>query len=985
MHSGVWYKRTQMTLNSIDWEEKIFIMENKVLKIIEIGKYIDDMINREEEDVTYLGNKKDEEKGDVMYVDVTYKDIYTISVNKDGKVRWKKVEALTKHLPMNTDGTNDLVKITTRLGRTATATKAKSFLTRVNNKIVPIRGDELKIGTRIPLMVQFPDLPCDEITYLDMSKYFSKREYIFGSEIEKARQCYVEAYQYGGIKKPWFTCNLGKKFTVPYSRGDSLKKVLDGGVQQVYKPGCVYPKKGKYMVAEIPDKLPLNREWGFFVGAYLAEGLSIGIYTCISNNDEAYMKCITDLMDKYNIGYHIVVQKNKIQKGWTSTDIRIHSVILAKFMKMVFKTGSDKKIIPDWVYMAPIEFIEGLLDGYYSGDGSVSKTSIMCSSVSEQMIDGLVLLLSKFNIICKKNKPTKIVKNNRSSKNIKQHYTISIRNDNMKRFHNNIRLTVDYKQVRLTELSNKTYNYGNGMYDIIPGNKFEGYIGDIHRNKIMDLINNGTGYVDYNRQHKNIRITQTEKKYLKKIIKSDVYHDSIVSIELIKPTHKYVYDLTVKDDLTFCSSTGVLFEDTFHHAGIGAAGTATLGVPRIREILHCTKNMKTPIMTIYLKKEYRQNEDIATKIASSIKNITLGDIKNKIKVYYNPDPKKGRKFMEKDNVYNIFHSYNPGKHSCQNNINNLPWLARVILDKEKMLEKDITLMDIKVMFCKEWGKRHGNLRGMKRNKKKIIEKITHCAIISNNENDKEPIIHIRFDMTDYNYNTIVNFVDMFIDNFKLKGLVGVTNADTYESLYIDYDNDNQKFTKSNQQVIYTAGINMTGIRYINGIDLNRTLCNDVRDVYNKFGIDAARTLLLKELDTVFKESNINYQHLYILVDLMTHTGGLTSIDRHGLNVLDKDPLARASFEKPVEQLLNAAVFSEVDYMNSVSSRIMAGLVVRGGTGLCETALDIDMLEQSEYSLEEEEAVYTKTFSDLTTNNIMTDILNKKDVDAFIPV
>ena len=50
MHNVVWYhqKSTQMTLNSIDWEEKIFILEDNELKIIEIGKYIDAAIKKKD-------------------------------------------------------------------------------------------------------------------------------------------------------------------------------------------------------------------------------------------------------------------------------------------------------------------------------------------------------------------------------------------------------------------------------------------------------------------------------------------------------------------------------------------------------------------------------------------------------------------------------------------------------------------------------------------------------------------------------------------------------------------------------------------------------------------------------------------------------------------------------------------------------------------------------------------------------------------------
>ena len=89
------------------------------------------MILRKDSKIQYLGNDKDNEKGDVFYIDTKHENIKTISVNENGKLEWNKVSALTKHLPINTDGSNDLIKITTMSGKTLTATKAKSFLTLI--------------------------------------------------------------------------------------------------------------------------------------------------------------------------------------------------------------------------------------------------------------------------------------------------------------------------------------------------------------------------------------------------------------------------------------------------------------------------------------------------------------------------------------------------------------------------------------------------------------------------------------------------------------------------------------------------------------------------------------------------------------------------------------------------------------------------------------------------------------------------------------
>jgi len=56
----------------------------------------------------------------------------------------------------------------------------------------------------------------------------------------------------------------------------------------------------------------------------------------------------------------------------------------------------------------------------------------------------------------------------------------------------------------------------------------------------------------------------------------------------------------------------------------------------------------------------------------------------------------------------------------------------------------------------------------------------------------------------------------------------------------------------------------------------------------------------------------------------------------------------------------------------------------GGTGLCDIGLDIEMLEKSEY-IEDIEHKYQKTFNELIENTIQSDILEKEELEAFIPI
>jgi DNA-directed RNA polymerase II subunit RPB1 len=391
-------------------------------------------------------------------------------------------------------------------------------------------------------------------------------------------------------------------------------------------------------------------------------------------------------------------------------------------------------------------------------------------------------------------------------------------------------------------------------------------------------------------------------------------------------------------------------------------------------------------MNIYLKELHRHNQEMANKLESYIKYTVMSDVTQQMEIYYDPMPYAKNGFMEKDNVHNLFYSQSSSRNACQTDINNLPWLIRLSLNREKMMNKEISLMDVKSKFCNNWEKSFNYMKGVKKEERLLLEKITQCAILSNNDQDTVPIIHIRLDITEFDFETLTNFLDTIVSKFKLKGLDDITDIKGIANdRLVTFDRNNGEVKNENQFVIYTEGINLLDIRMINGIDLTRTTCNNVADVYEAFGIEAARAVLLQEFVKVIEGAGnkVNYQHLSILVDLMTNNGSIVSVDRHGMNKLDTDPLARASFERMVDQFITAAVFGEKDRMESVSSRIMTGQVIKGGTGLCNVLLNTDLLENSEY-VEAYDKPREKTFNELSTNPLMDDLFHKHKKGIFVP-
>ena len=113
------------------------------------------------------------------------------STNEDGNMNWYKIEAVTRHLPVG-----KLVKVVTQSGRSVMATQSKSFLVWNGTKFEGVLGADVKVGDIMPTTSVLRK-PVNEQKYFDMETIFLKNEYLYTSEIVKAR-----VYRFSG-KKGW--------------------------------------------------------------------------------------------------------------------------------------------------------------------------------------------------------------------------------------------------------------------------------------------------------------------------------------------------------------------------------------------------------------------------------------------------------------------------------------------------------------------------------------------------------------------------------------------------------------------------------------------------------------------------------------------------------------------------------------------------------------------------------------------------------------
>jgi DNA-directed RNA polymerase II subunit RPB1 len=428
--------------------------------------------------------------------------------------------------------------------------------------------------------------------------------------------------------------------------------------------------------------------------------------------------------------------------------------------------------------------------------------------------------------------------------------------------------------------------------------------------------------------------------------------------------------------------TSQLTLNTKHSAGAAGKGSANMGVSRILELLHYSKNIKTPQMTVYFKEPYASDRSGLNKIVSYFKHLSIRQLISSAEIYYDLGTNDIlSKKIRADNTTGPFYVNN-----MKAEISSMPFVFRIKFDIEKMLDKETTLLDIKTKFISHWYKNYTNLKNLKKNEKEVISRISRCAILSNSVTEKEQIIHIRFSMSSFSYNIVTEFLRMVFDDITLKGIENIDNIDVSHELKMQFDKDTGAAVSGKEYVVTTAGINFDKIRTIKGIDTSRTKCNDIATTLRLYGIEATRQILIHELTSTYENSgsSINNNHLSLLIDQMCHLGEIISIDRHGLSKIDTDVIARASFEKTMDHFINASIFNEKDTMKSVSSRIAIGRVMSGGTGIFDLLLDTKKLESSEYT--EDETGGRITFTPLEVEPLFSDIMKYSTgkTDFFVP-
>jgi DNA-directed RNA polymerase subunit A" len=282
---------------------------------------------------------------------------------------------------------------------------------------------------------------------------------------------------------------------------------------------------------------------------------------------------------------------------------------------------------------------------------------------------------------------------------------------------------------------------------------------------------------------------------------------------------------------------------TFHYAGVREM-SVTQGLPRLIELVDARRNPKTPVMYVYLDKEFSDTEENARKIHKQIEETRIEKIAQEVDVDLSEEA------------------------------------IVVHLDREMIADKGIDIED--------------TLEKIKKFKK---TKVTHKT-----EGDDEVII-VEVSMEEITIPKLQKLREKIMKKI-IQGIKGIKRG------IIDTAPGKKEFR------ISTEGTNLEKVLLVDGVDKSRTYCNDLHETMEQLGIEAARNLLIRESRKVLDDQSldVDIRHLMLTADLMTHSGDISQIGRHGISGTKESVLARAAFEVTIKQLIDASVIGEADQL-----------------------------------------------------------------------
>lgn len=342
---------------------------------------------------------------------------------------------------------------------------------------------------------------------------------------------------------------------------------------------------------------------------------------------------------------------------------------------------------------------------------------------------------------------------------------------------------------------------------------------------------------------------------------------------------------------------------TFHFAGV-ASMNVTLGVPRIKEIINAATKILTPI--IEAKLENDSDFNYAQIVKGSIVKTLLNEVVSDIEELYSPNGVFININLNEETIKGHYLDINA--YTVRDSI-----VSHGPISKIKLKLEDIQVLDLWKLSILIGGG------------------ISQIGSSSNNINGTGTVNASNTGMGNtMNVYFQTQLLKKGLQNVVVSGIPGIKRS------VIRQDDKEDPITGEKRKCYSLAveGYGLLKLMGINGIIGTTTVSNHVMEVREVLGIEAARKVIIQEVQKCMDaySMDIDLRHIQLLADIMTFRGDVLGISRFGIQKMRTSTLMLASFEETNEHLFEAAFQNRVDPVFGVSECVIMGKPIKIGTG-----------------------------------------------------
>jgi DNA-directed RNA polymerase II subunit RPB1 len=376
--------------------------------------------------------------------------------------------------------------------------------------------------------------------------------------------------------------------------------------------------------------------------------------------------------------------------------------------------------------------------------------------------------------------------------------------------------------------------------------------------------------------------------------------------------------------------------NTFHTAGV-AEKTVTLGVPRLKELIDTSRDIRTPSLSIFFTDGYEHCEHMARMYAASMQHTLLHHVVLTSSVELDPDVTTSR--IAEDAALVAAWRLLQGEAEEMEVEESTKYIIRLVLSRDALASKHLNVTHVAAavqaylgenaeVIRSEVNMMHWVVRVRLRDMTQLMSEVKDVDSIESESLERAAVKTVH---------------DYLLDNVAIGGVPGIKRVSVREQQLCVIDATTHALTRRTQWVADTDGTNFRAILALPFVNKQKTIGNDIHEILDVLGIEAAQQVLVEELRAVlsFDGSYVNERHLQLLVDVMTLSGTLTAMTRHSMHKLGGSTYHHASFEETQDVLIQAAAFGTYDGVTGVTENLMMGQLMPGGTGACDLILPPD--------------------------------------------